>query len=143
MKLAKVFEGDFDKIYPIIQKLSEGNTKRETWKHIFSKSWEVPDDHCGYMLLVDDRVVGFYGTIFSTRVVEGKKRRFCNLTSWVVEEKYRGRHGLRLLQKVLSMDDCILTVLSANEYAGKIYDKVGFDLLEEYLVFFFSVNDTR
>jgi hypothetical protein len=85
----------------------------EHWRILFHRPWEDPDTHRGFALVSDGRVVGFCGAVGSDRVVDGRSERLLNLSTWVVDDAFRG-HALRLLTPFLSMPDVTLTDLSAS-----------------------------
>ena len=63
----------------------------ETWIAAFSRAWMPDPPNHGFKLLAGDRLVGALGAIYSRQNIGDETADFCNLTSFVVDEAYRGR----------------------------------------------------
>jgi len=124
----KVTPAMFDDVYPLLSGL--GNThSREKWREIFDYQWESDEGYVGYALVDDRKVVGFNGAIFSRRIIDGREARFCNLTSWIVEEQYR-TESMRLVFPFLKLKGYTVTNLTMNERAWEITRRLGFKNLD-------------
>lgn len=97
---------------------------------LFDLPWQVDEPERGFLLRDDaDRVGGFLGTIFSRRVLVGRERRFCHLSSWFVEPEHRAE-SFGLILRVLALKSHTLVNLSASDAAHEIFLKLGFRVLE-------------
>ncbi len=102
----------------------------DRWNRIFAWGWQNPEDHVGYGLVTDaGDYVGFAGTIYSDQEVGGRVERFCNITSWYVEEGHRAR-ALSLIMPVLSRRDLTITNLTSSDVVNELFRKLGFVELE-------------
>lgn len=133
-EIAEARSSDFEVIYPLLQIFDESDAAREKWKQIFVNHWDVPEDYHGYILKYEDRVVGYIGLIFSHRTINNGSHKFCNLTSWIVEEEFRGVQALRLLRSVLNLKGYTFTIFSATDNAREIYQKMGFQFLDTHFL---------
>lgn len=93
--------------------------------------WQGPER--GFALYADGVAVGFIGTIFSTRLIDGRQQTFCNASSWIVREPFRNA-SILLLKPILALRDCTLVNLTPNERAYEIFKKFGFKDLESELL---------
>ncbi len=118
----------FDDIYPLLLDLDNTHS-REKWRSIFDYKWESDEGYVGYALVDDRKVVGFNGTLFSRRIIDGREVRFCNLTSWVVKEQYRSE-AMRLVFPILNLRNYTLTNLTMNDKAWSITKRLGFKNLD-------------
>ena len=110
----------------------EGFRDANGWEGLFNYSWKLQGYPYGYAILDQERVVGFLGTIFSERVLDGAKRICCNTTSWFVEEEYRAQMvALRLFAPILKMKDLFITNLSPTDRATEICDRMGYQRLDD------------
>lgn len=129
-KVSKVSKQDFDLIFPLLHNFDQSHSK-EQWKNIFEQPFNNGEDNCGYALFDGDKVVGFLGYIYSNKLIEKKSKKFCNLTTWIVDEEYRN-NSLQLIYPILKMKDyCITNYIPAKS----VYDvskKLGFKDLELY-----------
>ena len=98
-------------------------------RKLFEYQWERDEDYCGLALKDGDHTVGFIGMIFSRRQIGGRTEKFCNLTSWFVQEGYRSR-AISLLLPLHAMKDYTITDLTPAKNVYKIQNKIGFKDLD-------------
>ncbi len=130
----------FDDVYPLLLELSNSHWTREKWRLIFDYQWEFDEGHVGYALIDDRKVVGFNGTLFSRRIIDGREVRICNLTSWIVKEQYRSE-SLRLVFPLLNLKGYTLTNLTMNDRAWAITKRLGFKNLDTNMRLLFPVPE--
>ena len=121
--------GDFDGVYPLLRLLNDTRLTRDVWQRLFDPLWRGADYCPGYVLVDGSTAVGFIGTLYSERMVNGAVQRFCNLTSWVVLPEYRSQSVMMLLP-ILRDKSVTLTSLTSSEEAYAIYQKLGFKDLD-------------
>jgi len=121
----------FDRIYPLLEYFNIKGMNRDSWFELLSTRWSSKQDHFGYVLMEDKKVVGFLGTFFYERTFEGVEHALCNLFCWYVLEEYRSRkEGLLLLLAVVKLKDTTITSLTPSAEAQMIYERFQFTLLE-------------
>ena len=120
--LPKVYE--FMRSDPVLQ-----GELWEPWKNLFNAELHEENDCFGYALVDSARVVGILGALFSTRSVNGERKRFCNLHTWLVEQEYRG-HSLRLMRQVLGLTDCTFLDFTPTKRVRDICKRLGFQELD-------------
>jgi len=126
IKIEEAGNQDFEEIYYLLKRLNDTSLSKEQWKKVFEKHFKTEKDHFGYMLKDDDEIVGFFGTIFSERVLNGEEVKFCNTHSWIVDQRYKSK-GLLLLNKIHKLKDHVLTNFSASEGPLKIMTQFGWE----------------
>ena len=134
----KVTEKDFESIYPLLQKFHNRKITKEDWKKLFIKQWQIEEDNCGMMLKDGSTAVGYIGLIFHKRNIHGKEIRFCNMTSWIVDENYREKSHL-LFYPILRLENYILLNLSPSLNVSEMLKKLKFEVLENNFILFFPV----
>jgi hypothetical protein len=78
-----------------------------------------------------DKVVAFIGTIYSERVIQGKTVPYCNLSTWIVDSKYRSMLlGRLILERIFKVKDVFISSLTPSDSSRDISEKMGFKLLE-------------
>ena len=121
---------DKEKIIALIQQyMGNIGISRTRWERLFINHWNLKDYYFGYVLVEDGEIFGFLGTIICERVVNNKLEKFSNLTTFVVDEKYR-KNGIALLYSLLRTKDYTITALTSSESTDKIYGIAGFKILE-------------
>jgi GNAT superfamily N-acetyltransferase len=106
----------FSDVLPLLR-AHDPQAPDEAWRNLLAPPWERPEDYCGYGLVAEGRVVGFCGYLFSERLLGGRRERFCNVTTWVVEERYRGQ-SLSLFLPALKLEDTTVTDLSPSPHVA-------------------------
>jgi hypothetical protein len=117
---------DFEQICALMRRELNDAFSVQQWMQLFSHHWSG-SPHYGYLMETDvGQIVGFMGAILAERVIDGRQRIVCNLTSWCVEQAYRGEGGLMLLMPYLRKSDWIVTTLTPAPVVVEIFEKVGF-----------------
>jgi hypothetical protein len=119
---------DFEQVYPLFSGFREPRPDKETFRQLFIPRWDSPHEHVGYMLVDDGQVVGYLGTLFSTRDIHGRPEVFCNLVTWIVLDDYR-TEGLPLLFEVLKLKNTTVTNFTGGRVAP-ILTRLGFKPLD-------------
>ena len=122
---------DFEKTYPLFVKLNNSRLSKDDWRKLFVDHWQSNEGYIGYVLEDKERIVGFLGLMFSHRILNGQQEKFCNLTSWVVEENFRNQ-SLLLLLPVLKLTNYTLTIHTASKETYAAARKLGFLDLESH-----------
>jgi hypothetical protein len=121
---------DFDALHPLLLRFENPRMTREDWRRmLFDLPWKTEEPTRGYALWDGPRAVGFLGAIPSERMLQGRRLRFVNLSSWFVEEAYRAE-SLRLVLPLLADRKRTIVNLSPSPAAAEIFLKLGFALLE-------------
>ncbi len=129
--IRKATTHDFERVFPLIQQFNNPLLNREDWQKLFLPRWGCEEDYLGFLIEEEEQVVGFLGTIFSRRIIDGQEYKFCNLTTWIVQKEYRGM-SLMLLFEVLKLKEYTIINLTANRVAA-ILRKFGFQDLASQL----------
>lgn len=126
---------DFELVYPFLKGVNPtANIPREAWSKIFCPNWVINEDYCGYALIENGIVVGFLGYIFCSRKIQDREEKFCNLTTWYVNEEYRA-HSMMLLYPFLELEGYTLTNFTASSRVVEILKSLGFRTLDNRTVF--------
>jgi hypothetical protein len=137
MDLRKVGPDAFDEIYPLLRAFRNRRMSKEDWRRmLFSYPWA--EGSCrGFAMYAYGRPVGFLGAILSQRPMLGKVESFCNFSSWIVEEGYRGPSALMLRSVVKELDDHTLVGHTPATITIKLFSLFGFRQFErEQLLLF-------
>jgi len=98
-----------------------------TWRRIFDYSWIAQKPDLGVVLIARGTIVGFLGTIYAMREINGKRGLVCNFTSWYVRQAYRG-WGSALLRAALR-EGVTYTSLSPTPVSQQAFAMLGFSTL--------------
>ena len=124
---------DFDQIYPLLESFGNRKMTRDSWRDmLFAYPWWTGVER-GFALYAEGVAVGFMGTIFSKRRIDGRDETYCNTSSWIVREEYR-HASILLLKPILAMRDCTIVNWTPTDRAYEIFEKLGFRKLESHQV---------
>ena len=89
----------------------------------FDRRWaEGPP---GFALIAGQRIVGALATIRSERMICGRARRVCNLSSWAIAPPFRS-YGPALLQRAIAARDVVYTNFTASAAVVDVLRAFGF-----------------
>ena len=108
-------------------------------RRLHNSRWSGDQAHHGYLLEDDGKVVGFLGTLFTTRTIGNVDSRFCEIHSWYVEDAYRN-NGISLFLPVLALRNTH-TILNYTPTKGvyEIGKKFGFSDLETEILLLYPI----
>src|SRR5688572_1768017 len=129
--IRKATPNDFEYVYPLFSGFHEPRPSKEEFKQLFIPRWGSDESYVGFILEENDQAVGYLGTLFSVREINGRKEKFCNLYTWIIKEEFR-TEGLPLLFQVLKMKDVTVTNFTGNRVAP-ILTKFGFKPIDTTL----------
>jgi hypothetical protein len=129
MKIREATHLDFDAIYKLLKRLNDSSLSKSDWEKITRVDFNTLHKHYGYVLEDDTELLGFLGTVFSERSLNGKHVKFCNIHSWIVDPKAR-TGGMTLLLKVLKLKDYVITNFTASDGPYKIFKSLKFKEIE-------------
>lgn len=119
---------DAERAIPFLTQFVPGMSAAE-WRNLLLYPWRSARRDIGLGLFDGESLVGFLGTIFSDRAIDGRTRRFCNLHSCFLKPGFQARSAL-LLFAALSEPDCTVTVFTATPRVQTILQTAGFSALE-------------
>ena len=122
---------DFDYVYHLFSGFREPRPSKEEFQQLFMPRWGSNEARVGFILEENHQAVGYLGTLFSVREINGRMEKFCNLNCWIVKEEFRSE-GLPLLFQILRMKDVTVTNFTGNRVAS-ILTKFGFRQLDKTL----------
>jgi hypothetical protein len=121
---------DFERVYRLLLEFKNPHLTKEHWRQLFVDHSHLQNDNFGWVLVDGDDVVGFVSTILSERTIRGETVRLCNLSNWIVKDKYRA-HSLALHGKVVADRSVTVTNLSPTPQVLKLIEKLGFTVMDK------------
>ncbi len=131
IEIKKAALGTFEDAYPLLHRFRNPSMGREDWRRmLFAYPWPAGDEPRGYIMYDEGVAVGFIGTIFSVRVVHGRRERFANVSSWIVLESHRSS-SLTLLAPILRLKSHTVVNTTPSPAAYEIFTACGYQQLED------------
>ena len=128
-ELKRVDASMFEDVHALLLEFENPRVTEDQWRSLFVPRWNADEGYAGYALTDGGRVVGFLGYVFSSREIEGRAERFCNLSSWIVKPEHRA-DSLKLLLPALKLREHTVTNLTPRPSVAVILEKLGFRRLE-------------
>jgi hypothetical protein len=129
VKLAPIESADVAAVAEFLHAHLNSRVPTAAWQAAMSVPWKVDAPNFGFMLTVDEAVVGVYLAFYSQRCLAGEPERFCNLGAWCVLPQYRF-HGIRLLKALLAQEGYHFTDLSPSGNVVKLNERLKFRTLD-------------
>ena len=105
-------------------------------RRLFAPPWERPDATLDYGRVAEDagRLVGFIARTYSQRIWQGRVELVASIGSWYVHRDCRGRGlGVGLYESILAdRGAASYTVVSIAPHTYELYDRWGFDMLDDH-----------
>jgi hypothetical protein len=105
----------------------------DSWADAMRVPWQVDAPNHGFALVDEangaDAIVGAYLAFYSTRQIEGRTERFCNLGAWCVRPGQR-LHSVKLLKALLAQDGYHFTDLSPSGNVVPLNTRLKFRFLD-------------
>lgn len=134
MIITEVHEGMLDQVRSFLISRKEFGFERN-WDPVFQYRWKLPQFPYGYAIVNGEKVVGFLGTMYAERLIEGEKKIFCNLSTWIVDEESKGARSLAVALIFPPMKKKLtVTCYTANAIAQRCFEKIGFKRLDDHQV---------
>ena len=125
-------EDDIPAVADLLHTRMNGKIAPERWRRILDYPWRPPGAERGWLVEDQGRIVGFMGTIYSDRVIAGRTRRFCDLSSWYLTREHRGDGtGDRLLRAGMAQPDVTYQTMTARRATGRKIRALGFSVLDD------------
>jgi hypothetical protein len=118
--------GDFERIYPLLLEFENPKITKKLWQNLFIDHWNFQKEFIGYKLVIGSRIVGFLAYILSERWLNGRREKFCVLSSYIVNKEFR-RFCLHLLYPLLELKNHTLLSFTPSPVAFAIETKL-FDM---------------
>ncbi len=128
-RVVELTPADFERVSPVLASLSKSNLESGVWRRLFAaaKTTELRVENYG--IEIDGKIKGFMSHVISERDVEGKRYKFLNQSTWVVEKEARGK-SLELFRLCERLSDHIVTNLTPSENVIKLITRLGFQAFE-------------
>ena len=101
----------------------------DAWAGLLQPPWSDGAPNHGYLLRVDERLVGVYAAVYAERSVGTTTATFCNLAAFCVLEEHR-LHSVRLVRAILKQRGLIFTDFSPSGNVVAMNDRLGFRRLD-------------
>lgn len=133
VKTEKASLEHFEAVYKLFLNFNYRRNAKSDWRRLFANHFHSEESHFGYVLLDNDKVVGFLGLIFARRKINNCDIKFCNIGNWIVAPEFRNK-SIILLMPVLKLKDYVLTNFTASETVATILKTLKFKVLDDKFV---------
>jgi hypothetical protein len=128
-RVRPIESADVVPVAEFLGKRLHGDGGAARYRRILEYTWSSERPNYGFLIEDAGQVRGVQGAIYSRRCIAGADYRFCNMTSWCVDEPYRWA-SLGLLRALLAQPDYTFTNFSATPAVATILERLGFQRLD-------------
>jgi hypothetical protein len=132
LRVGPIREEDLPDVAAFLGKHYPPDTSQEEWAEAWRTTVNLPGSQApnhGMLLRADDEIVGAYPAIYSTRIIDGRPERFCNLAVWCVAPEHRVG-AMRMLKAILAQEGFHFTDLTPIETVQRLNLRLGFEYLK-------------
>ena len=97
----------------------------DVWRLAFNRSWMPEKPNNGFMLSVNNTIVGVFCALYSQQQTRKGIQNICNTSTWFVLDEYRS-HSLKLMAAMLAQKGFLFTSLSASPNVYELHRRFGF-----------------
>jgi hypothetical protein len=100
--IAPIADDDVAEVTDFLHERLNPSIAADRWADAFRQPWGMDKPNNGYLMRdATGRLAGVIGAIYSSQTINGKRERFCNVTSWCVLSDSRN-HAVRLALALLA-----------------------------------------
>ena len=125
VKLEKICAETFPGLYSAFLHDDDPLSDEQDWRNVFNYSWDTEQDLGGYALVDSGKVIGMMGMVFSERVINSQRQKFCNLHTWWVHKDHRGR-SLMMMRPLLKLEGFTITHFTPCDKIRALTKRLGF-----------------
>jgi hypothetical protein len=132
VQVCPITDRDLHEVAQFLGERFPPDTPPDQWADAWRQTVNLPGSDApnhGFLLRADGRIVGAYLAIYSTRIIDGRRERFCNLAVWYAAPEYR-LHSIRMAKAVLGQGGLHFTDLTPIDVVQKLNLRLGFTYLD-------------
>jgi len=123
--LKEILDEDLEEVYCFLSSNCDPGVKPDIWRLAFNRTWMAAKPNNGFMLVVNEIIVGVFCVIYSQRQTYKGFQNVCKTSTWFVLDAYRS-HSLKLMAAVLDQKGFLFTSLSATPKVHELHRKFKF-----------------
>ncbi len=109
----------------------------DDWRPLCTTNWLADNPTRGFVLTDGGRIVGYLGTIYSQREINGKTGIVCDFSSYCVAPAYRGRGlGTTLVAATVRDERITYTSLTPAPVTQRVLEGMGYAILDRHVLLF-------
>lgn len=134
IRVRPVRDEDIEFLCRFLNEYMDPSVSAQRFHRLFTYSWMTEKPDRGLVLTDGDRIVGFLGTVYADRKLQGRRVRFCNLSCWYVLPEYRN-HSIRLLTAAHNQKNVTFTNLTSRPAVEKVSLALRYEIVNVYKLF--------
>jgi GNAT superfamily N-acetyltransferase len=122
---------DIDAVCRLLHEQMNRRLVIERWRRLMTYPWLEPKPDFGRVAEVDGKVVGFVGSVYADRQINGRRERVVSMSSWYLDKAYRGRGlGFELMRSATEDERFTYTMLTVSPRNLAMLPGLGYRILD-------------
>lgn len=130
---------DIDDVVRLLHENMDPSIEPARWRRLFLYPWLDDKPDLGRVAIVDGRIVGVLGAVYSDRMIDGRMRRIVNPTAWYLERPARREGkglapglGLGMMTDLTRDPDRHYLINTSSRLTVALVRRAGFDVLDSH-----------
>jgi len=123
---------DIEPVCSLLHEHMDARFSPDRWRRLMTYRWLDDKPDFGRVAIVDGRLVGFVGMVYSDRVLEGRRHRIVNICAWCLNKAHRkAGFGFELMRSAIADDAMSYTILTSSSRSVSLLDAIGYRILDD------------
>ncbi len=134
MMIRPATESDIDGMVALLQGHMNSKWTPARWRRLFTYDWETDRPDFGRVIEIGGEIVGCLGAVYSERVINNRRERFCNPCAWYVRKDVRQQitgAGLKMMRDLTADTTRHYVINTSSATTTHLLRRVGFVALDQ------------
>jgi ribosomal protein S18 acetylase RimI-like enzyme len=123
---------DIEPVCSLLHEHMDARFSPDRWRRLMTYRWLDDKPDFGRVAIVDGRLVGFVGMVYSDRVLEGRRHRIVNICAWCLNKAHRkAGFGFELMRSAIADDAMSYTILTSSSRSVSLLEAIGYRILDD------------
>jgi RimJ/RimL family protein N-acetyltransferase len=123
---------DIEPLCSLLHEHMDARFSPDRWRRLMTYRWLDDKPDFGRVAIVDGRLVGFVGMVYSDRVLEGRRHRIVNICAWCLNKAHRkAGFGFELMRSAIADDAMSYTILTSSSRSVSLLEAIGYRILDD------------
>ncbi len=126
--------GDIEGMVALLQRHMNAKWPPERWRRLFTYAWATERPDYGRVIENEGEIIGCLAAVYSERVINGRRERFCNPCAWYIRKDVRRQAiglGLAMMRDLTADLTRHYVINTSSPNTTHLLRRAGFIVLDE------------